>query len=401
MAAKESALAYSHPHQFEPLLPQKELGELQERSRAVIQKSLQLGARAHESTRGELRELVRAMNSYYSNQIEGQGTHPRNIERALQQDFSDKPDAARLQRIALAHIEAERELEKKAEAGTNALKSSFALEAHRALYGRLSQKDRTTKDGIVIVPGALRTENVDVREHVPPTYQSVPAFLARFDEVYGRKRGWDDFLIAIACAHQRLAWVHPFADGNGRAARLQTHCALWPVSGGLWSPNRGLARRRDDYYARLSDADEPRRGDLDGRGNLSEEGLRRWTSFFLEICEDQVSFMHAMFDLDNMKRRIEALITFRAAQDKAFRQEAVLPLFHLFAAGPLARGEFQQMTGLGERVARALLSHLIDSKLVASEGPYAPVRFALPLDALQFLLPELYPEAATTPKGSS
>jgi Fic family protein len=202
-------------------------------------------------------------------------------------------------------------------------------------------------------------------------------------------------VIVTACAHQRLAWIHPFMDGNGRAVRLQTHCALWPISEGLWSVNRGLARRRDDYYARLADADEPRRGDLDGRGNLSEEGLRRWAQFFLESADDQVSFMSSLLDLNNMKRRIEALVTFRSTQDKAIRLEAVLPLFHLFAAGPMSRGEFQQMTGLGERVARSLLSRLIATGLVSSDGPYAAVRFGMPLDALQFLFPGLYPEAST------
>src|SRR5207302_5517607 len=149
----------------------------------------------------------------------------------------------------------------------------------------------------------------------------------------------------------------------------------WTMTRGGWSPHRGLARRRDDYYARLEDADEPWRGDLDGRGNLSEEGLRRWVKLFLHICGDQVSFMSRMLDLDNMKRRIEALIAFRMAEDRSIRPEAALPLFHMFAAGPLTRGEFQQMTGLGERVARSLLSHLLATGLAASDGLYAPVRF--------------------------
>jgi Fic family protein len=396
MAARQAAALYNEPHQFEPLFPQEDLTQTRARARDVVQRSLKLTTGAHENTRTSLRELVRAMNSYYSNRIEGQATHPRNIERALRKDFSDKPETARLQRIAVAHIEAERDLEQQCARGAKPLLSSFAVQAHKALYGRISKEDRTTQDGASVEPGVIRTDTVDVVKHVPPDHRSLPAFLARFDEFYGADRSWDDMLIAIGCAHQRLVWIHPFIDGNGRAARLQTHYALWPITSGLWSPNRGLARRRDDYYARLEDADEPRRGDLDGRGNLSEEGLRRWVNFFLDICEDQVSFMARMLDLDNMKRRIEALITFRMAQDKSIRPEAVLPLFHLFAAGPLTRGEFQQMTGLGERVARSLLSRLLATGLVSSDGPYAPVRFAMPLDSLQFLFPDLYPEAATT-----
>lgn len=385
---------YSSPHQFEPLLPQKEVAKLHERSQAIVNRSIGLGERAHPTTRLALRELLRAMNSYYSNLIEGQGTTPHNIERALHKDFSKKPDVARLQRIAVAHVEAEKELEEKTQAGAEPLLSSFAIDAHRALYGRLSAADRTTKGGVVVDPGLLRQQNVDVGIHVPPTWESVPQFLARLDEVYAKQRSPDDRLLAIASAHHRFAWVHPFIDGNGRAARLQTHSALHPVTSGLWSPNRGLARRRDEYYSRLSEADEPRRGDFDGRGNLTEAGLRRWIEFFLDVCEDQASFMATMLDLNDMKKRIQALITFRAAQDKLIRAEAVLPLFHVFGLGPLTRGEFQQMTGLGERVARSLLSRLIETGLVLSDGPYAPVRFAFPLDALQFLLPDLYPEAS-------
>lgn len=392
-----SAHFYSSPHQFEPLLPQKALARLHERSQAIVNRSIRLAGQAHHTTQGALRELVRAMNSYYSNRIEGQGTTPYNIELALQRDFSNKPDVARLQRIALAHIEAEQELEARTRGGTEPLLSAFALDAHRALYGRLNVADRTTDDGVVVGPGEIRKQNVEVGTHVPPAWESIPQFFAKFDQVYARERSWDDRLVGIASAHHRFAWIHPFIDGNGRAARLQTHAALEPVTSGLWSVNRGLARRREEYYARLSEADGLRRGDFDGRGNLSEAGLRDWVEFFLDVCEDQATFMSTMLDLDDMKRRIQALVTFRASQDKRIRQEAILPLFHVFGLGPLTRGEFQQMTGLGERVARSLLSRLLETGLVVSDGPYAPVRFAFPLDALQFLLPDLYPEAAKRP----
>lgn len=386
---------YTQPHQFEPLLPQQRQDELRQRARSVVEQSLKLIGCAHPATIASLRELVRAMNSYYSNRIEGHSTHPMNIERALRQDFSGEPAVARLQRLAVAHIEAERELEQRVAAGEPALTSGFLRRAHAALYGRLPVEDRTTAEGRIVEPGALRTEQVAVGRHEPPLWSSLPGFLARLDAAYAPGTTLEDTLLKAAAAHHRTAWVHPFLDGNGRAVRLQTHCALWPIGAGLWSINRGLARNRDTYYALLDAADSHRQGDLDGRGNLSEKLLWQWCEWFVSIAEDQVSFMAGMLDMDRMKARIAALVMFRSQVDKGFREEAIVPLYHLFLAGPTPRGEFQQMTGLGERTARTLLSRLVESGLVASDGHTAPVRLAFPLDTLQFLLPELYPEAAT------
>lgn len=384
---------YNSPHQFEPTsLNDRQLMDIQPLAENIVLSSVKLSSAAHETTRAALRELVRKMNSFYSNRIEGQSTHPLNIERALQNDYSNKPDEARLQRIARAHIEAEIELEE--ELGErSALTSAFLIDAHRALYARLEPDDRITDDGEVIVPGQIRDHDVEVGRHVPPTAASLPAFLQRLDQVYGTARSWERVLIAAACAHHRVAWVHPFLDGNGRATRLQSHCALWKLSEGLWSPSRGFARTAEAYYAALQNADSPRRGDLDGRGNLSALGLLEWVTYFLNVCHDQVSYMSRMLALDGIKQRIEALVIFRSMQDKAMRREAILPLIHIFALGPVSRGEFAQMTGLRERNARSLLAKLLADKLLVSDTPYGPVRFGLPLDALHLLFPSLYPEA--------
>jgi chromosome segregation and condensation protein ScpB len=67
----------------------------------------------------------------------------------------------------------------------------------------------------------------------------------------------------------------------------------------------------------------------------------------------------------------------------------------MFLAGPVARGEFKQMTGLGDKTAQGVMSRLLDMGLITSSGHRNPVQLAFPLDTLQFLLPELYPEAAT------
>lgn len=392
--------SYTQPHQFEPLLPQNDLTALAARTRPVVEQALELRKSLSPATLGSLRELVREMNSYYSNTIEGQGTHPANIARALRAEFSEQPDVARRQRIALAHIAAERELELRIVSdGLDEgaiLRSDFLCEAHHSLYKQLAEIDRNTDDGHVVAPGELRRDDVAVGRHQPPAHASLPRFLARMDQVYSSVKGLDPLLYTTAAAHHRATWVHPFRDGNGRACRLQTHCALYPLSRGLWSINRGLARDRNRYYAMLDNADMARRGDLDGRGNLSEAALREWCEYFIDVCADQVRYLVQMFELNGLKARIADLVHLRGRKNTAYQESLAMPLYVTATVGPIARGEFQRMTGMPERTARRSLAQLLKDEILVSESDKAPVSFNFPLNTLNILLPNLYPEAATT-----
>lgn len=389
---------YDHPAHFEPLLPSTELlTRLAQQVRPVAEASLRLQGALAPHTRVELRELVRSMNSYYSNRIEGQSTHPLNIEKALHQDFSAKPDVARRQRIALAHIEAEKELEALGLSEAQAFSSETLRLAHDALYRRLSPNDRRTDEGLDVPPGHWRDVPVAVFRHEPPLAASIPRFLARADEVYARPWGLDMLLVAAACAHHRLIWVHPFLDGNGRACRLQLHTCLHQLTDGLWSVNRGLARQRERYYQCLSEADMARQGDLDGRGNLSQRMLVQWCEFFIDVCQDQVEFMTQLLQPQTLKTRLEALIRVRTAEREGYRTELILPLLHVLATGPVSRGDFARMTGLGETTARKSMSQLLKDGLLKSDSHRSEVRIGIPLDSLNILFPNLYPEAAAAP----
>lgn len=398
MSVKPTLVAvYDQPHQFEPLLPAQNLVELGEATRRIFEKSAALKASASPEARSALREIVRSMNSYYSNGIEGQATHPANIERALRHDFSEKPDVAKRQRVALAHIEAERELEQGVTTEATALSSTLLRDAHKSLYSRLSPEDRITEDGRVVEPGELRVHEVAVGRHQPPAWKSLPQFLARMDQVYGRLHGVDAVLFTIASAHHRMAWTHPFEDGNGRAVRLQTHCALLPISGGLWSVNRGLARQRECYYEMLDGADNARQGDLDGRGNLSQKMLWAWCRYFIELCEDQVNFMGTMLDLPKLKDRLRAYVVVKGVTEgiTEYREEAVLPLQTVAVSGAMSRGDFIRMTGLEERTGRKVVSRFLSDGLLKSDGHRGELRIGFPMAALNILLPNLYPEAST------
>jgi Fic family protein len=356
---------YDSPHEFEPLIPERRRKELQALGTDVAERSIALGAKAHSSTISTLRDLLREMNSYYSNRIEGQSTHPLDIARALRADYSDNADTARLQRLAVAHIAAEQDLDS---AGTEkALAFQFLRSAHAGVYGRLPESDRETPEG-AIDPGQFRSGRVVVGRHVPPEATAIAAFGRRFDAVYAKSHSLSDRLLMIGAAHHRASWIHPFQDGNGRAVRMQTQCALFPLSQGLWSVSRGMARERDAYYAYLASADAPRAGDLDGRGFLSDAGLAQWCAWFIEVCADQIDFMTGLLDLDGVEQRIRSLIAARSSIDSRYRLETAAPLFHIFATGPCERGTFLRMTGLGERTARSALSHLLQAGLVTSRS---------------------------------
>ncbi|HJV97135.1 MAG TPA: Fic family protein [Albitalea sp.] len=395
---------YDSPHQIEPLLPAaKQQEPLLAKAHDLARAATQL---AGQPVAPELRVLLRGMNSYYTNRIEGQHTLPHEIEQALRKDISRDKNLAARQRLAVAHIEAEAAVEQRY-SGDDGARRLFSIDAvvdlHRELFARLPAKDLFTAEHEVIVPGELRSRDVSVGRHVAPAHGSLPIFLQRWATFYGGVRRGEASLVALAAAHQRLGWIHPFIDGNGRVMRLHTHALLSALgyTNGLWSPLRGFARATERYYALLADADAPRRGDLDGRGNLSEQALVAWIEFVLDTCLDQVRFMTGLLDLSAMERRIAACLVFEEETLRSgVRREALRPLHYLFLTGTeLERGEFKSMTGLGDRTAVSALSALIKRGLLKSDTPQGKVRFALPLHALRFYFPALWPEAEADAEG--
>jgi hypothetical protein len=82
-----------------------------------------------------------------------------------------------------------------------------------------------TGEKIPIVPGELRTRYVEVGRHVAISPGAVPRFPGRMHKAFSLPGGTEPIL-AAACAHHRLLWVHPFLDGNGRVARLMSYAML-------------------------------------------------------------------------------------------------------------------------------------------------------------------------------
>jgi len=364
--------------------------------------SAKLGRQLHLRTAGNLADLVRIMNTYYSNLIEGHNTPPRDIERALAGDFDRNEARRNLQLEAAAHVRLQAEIDRLGASETLPEPASpeFVQWLHREFY-REAPETMLRVSGVgrefTMVPGDWRSRpehDVAVGRHQPPSSARVDDFMRYFAERYRfDAMGRAGRIIAMAAAHHRFNYVHPFPDGNGRVSRLISHAMAWQAdiaAHGLWSISRGLARgleSRTEYKQMMDLADSPRQDDLDGRGNLSERALIEFVTWFLRIAIDQVRFMSELFDLDNLARRIRTFVT----RDDRFKPAAAALLEQTLVRGEIERGEASRITGLPVRTAQRVLNELVSEGLLASSTPKGPVSLRFPAHTLEELFPRLYP----------
>jgi Fic family protein len=344
-----------------------------------------------------LATLVRAMNCYYSNLIEGHDTHPVDIERALKNDYSKDAHKRDLQLEAKAHINVQKWIDEGGLRGGRATRVEGICEIHRRFCELLPEdllwlEDPVTKERHRVVPGELRKRDVQVGRLVAISPGAVPRFLERFEQVYGNL-GKTESIIATAAAHHRLLWIHLFLDGNGRVARLMSHAMLLETldTGAVWSVARGLARNVKEYKELLANCDLPRRNDLDGRGALSEEALAEFTRFFLTICIDQVTFMEGLVQPDHLRARILLWAEEEIRLGKLLPKSGSI-LEAVLYRGELPRGDADTVVGTGSRQARRIVSALVDRGVLESESPRAPLRLTFPAALAQRWMPGLFPE---------
>ena len=343
-----------------------------------------------------LADLVRAMNCYYSNLIEGHHTHPVDIERAMQNDYSADPEKRNLQLEAKAHVAVQKWVDDGATRGRTVAVETIC-EVHRRFSALLPDEllvvfDPETGRKVTVVPGKLRRDDVKVGQHYAISPGAVPRFMARFEQVYGGL-GRAETILAAAAAHHRLLWIHPFADGNGRVARLISHATLLEAldTGSIWSIARGLARNAAAYKGHLMACDSPRRNDLDGRGNLSEEALAEFTKFFVKTCLDQVRFMEQLVQPDRLRDRI-----LHWAEEEV--RAGTLPaksgqvLEAVLFRGELPRADVPPLLGITDRHARRIVSALAERGVLASESIRAPLTITFPAALAARWMPGLFPE---------
>lgn len=376
---------------------------LPDKAITLISQSAKLTGQLAPLTLARIEQHMAAINSYYSNLIEGNSTRPHEIRAAQRGSYIGDPARRDLQLESLAHMQVQEWLVSQKPDLDTLFTPSFICKLHHEFYRRVPESLWVIKsdEGVIVdkvVPGEWRMNSVIVGQHIPPESADLPLLMERFCETYNPKKfNGDRKIIALMAAHHRFAWIHPFIDGNGRVGRLLTDAALKAVgldSYGAWCLSRGLARSASKYKSLLANADASRQGNYDGRGHLTEKGLMSFCDYMLDTAIDQVTYISELLDLAKMRQRIDNYI-FARNDDRVtgisaqLKNPAGLILYTAFQQGEIDRAQALELCGMPERSARRLLSQLKSEGLLSETSSKSPLRWEIPEHAEPWYFPNL------------
>lgn len=390
-----------------PTIPQTEhyplKQEILNKAEQIIIESAKLTGNLNIHIINAIKENLRTINSYYSNKIESEGTHPIDIERAMKNEFSQNDKKKSMQQLSLVHIEVQKFLETTLDISTKPYSLEKILEIHKEFYSKEEMKYALNiKNGeleVEMIPGKLREGYVRVGDHIAPQSDELIACFNEFEMLYNQSKNSTQTmkLIYTLCSHHRLTYIHPFYDGNGRVSRLYLDYLMYHsgIQGyGLWNISRGLARNQKDYKKFLSLADEKFNGYNDGRGPLTMKGLEDFLEFMLDIALDQVLFMSQYLKLDSMATKIKAYV--ELSQKKLIHNVKPLPknsnklLEHLLVHGEVTRGEAQDILGVSAPKAISIVKELLEEDYLQTDSPRGKLRFKLNSKLSNYLIPDLF-----------
>lgn len=401
---------------FTPPIPTSVKGnihpELLEMASDIRVKSAALVGTHAPQTINAVKKLLRVINSYYSNMIESEGTHPIHTEMAMRKLFLKRKKEHDLQVLSLAHISVQDRIERLIEenGGFSAFDVKFIKWVHGTLYSQEGMEPfleiRHEDETLIMIPGELREHGVRVGSHVAPRFEDVPGLMHQYEGYYNRlmKESPDVRLIAALASHHRLSWIHPFLDGNGRTSRLVLDAAIMQsgIRGyGLWNISRALARDSEGYKKILAYADMAKQGATDGRGTLSSMALTHFVKYMAESALDQIEYMGNFLRMDELTQRIDRYVAL--SQSKMLRIDP-LPRHservfkELLLKGEIGRGdEVQQATGLKRTAASSLVNELIARGYLEEGGTSRTVTLKIESHFAHHLFPGLTPEDMSKP----
>jgi len=166
---------------MESLLPVGDFG-IEDKSREIVARSAALGGHLHPISQRPIMELLRIINSYYSNLIEGHSTHPVDIERAMRHDYAEDPAKRDLQLESQAHVNCQMKIEERlrSEPDLNVASAEFITWVHKTRGDMIQFSGMAERTGRMLL-GQLLDEGMLVSDmRKGPVRIAFPTYLAGY-----------------------------------------------------------------------------------------------------------------------------------------------------------------------------------------------------------------------------
>lgn len=391
---------------FTPIIPTDSKDNISvdilDKAQTLLTNSAKLTTSYNKQILDDLKDLFQIINVFYSNKLENQELDVEHIYRAKIGDFSDDAYIKDLQFLSLYYFHIENYLIQKAEAYDNPFSQDMIVDMHERFYSQLGMERflnaKHENQNLTMKPGLFRDINFIVRKQETPSFGIISLLLNKFEIYYSQLEEQDKIkkLIYALCSYHRFVWIHPFLFDNERVARMHLDFMLKyiGVEGcNLWSVSRGLDKHHIGYKKALFDGDIKVQTVNDGKGPLSNDGLKKFLNFMLNMANSQIDFTQK--NLDQLPQRIKKYV--KLSQNGFFDREP-LPkgseiLFEkLLIYGEFPRGDVKDIINKQNRSATYFLKKLTQLDFIYSDTPRGNVKLKFNPHFASKLFPELTPE---------
>ena len=325
------------------------------------------GARVLPAVADQLRASARAGTVHYSNLIEGNELPLVEAERAARHELAADTRA----KIELVnYVNALDLIDSRLADGTLELTPAFLKELHGTAMKNLGRDDDEHfkphhegewRDGVALVVDRMTGKVM----HEGPPKADVPGLMDAMFEWLARQQqaGKEPAFVLAGVMHYGVTDVHPFADGNGRAARLLQTAILMSAAvlpGRMFSFERYYAEDRGAYYAALRTV------------RARTLNMQYWLEYFLTgLVEEYERVAVTVADLSK-------LLTAGGGEPLRLTtgQERALAALRVQGRREFTRRDYEEAAGVRRTAALEELSQLIRHGILVPRGSGPSTRYA-------------------------
>jgi Fic family protein len=318
------------------------------------------------ATADQLRVNARVGTIHFSTLIEGNELPILEAERAERGEL-DPDSRAKIELVN--YVNALDLIDRRLDAGALALDAAFLKELHgTAMAGLGREEDPHFKphhegkwrDGSAFVVDQITRRVM----HEPPAPEKVPAAMEAMFEWLGAKleSAKEPAFVLAGVVHYGITDIHPFADGNGRAARLFQSALLMRegvLPGRMFSFERYYAEDRPAYYVALRSVRE------------HTYNMNVWLEYFLTGLAEEY---------ERVATTVVGLSTLTASGNGPLRlsasQGAALTALRIEGRREFTRREYERAGSVGRATAGNDLRLLIEHGVVEPRGSGPATRYA-------------------------